>query len=419
MRVTRAWLNSLEPTHKGEYADDEVPGLRLRVSDKGGRSWSILVTPPNGRRKRLTIGSALIITPKQAREKARQLSAQARLGMTPRKASRSGPTIKKLFEAYQLSHDWAKLADSTRANWQSYFGVHILPHLGNRAPDSITKQDLRTWSGEVAKETPTAANRSFEALKRLYNWALDGNLIDCPNPLLRLPKPSPELQRDRVYTDAELKRALEATAGTPVEVLFRLLMLTMLRSGETRAIRLSWFDWQTNVLTLPAPATKSGTTHPVPLSTDAAFLLRGMGGVHEDSPVDRAKREAPAGADPALFPANTQDGTMGLPHRWMREIGEKAGIKELRLHDVRRTGASRLEDLQVESDVIEAALGHSRPSLTKTYRPGFPTAKVRTALTKLADHWREALGDAWWEPDEEEAESHRCGVCRVGHVARV
>lgn len=72
-----------------------------------------------------------------------------------------------------------------------------------------------------------------------------------------------------------------------------------------------------------------------------------------------------------------------------------------RLHDLRRTGASRLEELEVADDVIEAILGHSRPSLRRTYRPSAPLKKMGSALTALADHYRHALGEAWWEPDRE------------------
>jgi integrase len=95
---------------------------------------------------------------------------------------------------------------------------------------------------------------------------------------------------------------------------------------------------------------------------------------------------------------------MTSPHKTAHRIGEAAGVADFRLHDLRRTGASRMEALGVESDTIEAALGHSRPSLARTYRPAFPEAKVRAALTLLASHYRATLGPAWWEPDEAERE---------------
>jgi integrase len=270
----------------------------------------------------------------------------------------------------------------------------------------------------VAKETPTTANRAFEVLRRIYNWSADGELVSCANPCARLAKPSPERRRERVYSDDELGRVLAASAGTEVEALVRLAMLTLLRSGEMRAIRLGWISdadkLGAGLLTIPAEVTKNGSPHPVPLVTDAVALLEGFevggqtsGQTKADgspSPVQRARAAAESRGLPAedapLFPAATKAGYLDSPHKVMSQVGGAAGVRDFRLHDIRRTGAARMEVLGVESDTIEAALGHSRPSLHRTYRPAFPEAKVRAALRALADHYRDALGPAWWEPDE-------------------
>jgi hypothetical protein len=57
---------------------------------------------------------------------------------------------------------------------------------------------------------------------------------------------------------------------------------------------------------------------------------------------------------------------------------------------------TRVADLRLH------ALGHSRPSLVKTYRPEFPIAKVRAALDGLSKHWQEHLGTGRWMTDPAE-----------------
>lgn len=397
MCITREWLAALRPEDRAEYADTELPGLRLRANKTGARSWSVFVTLPDGRRKRLTVGSALTIGPRAAREKARQLAAEARLGKTPKRET-GGPTIATLAAAFMASHEWARLARGTRLNWALYVEHQILPALGKRDPATVTRADVRAWAGDIARSTPTTANRAFEVLRRIYNWGLDGELISCANPCARLAKPSPERRRSRVYSDDELRRILGASAGSSIEVLIRLVMLTLLRSGEARAIRYEWFDATRTLLTIPAAAAKSRTPHPVPLTVDAQALLFGL--YSGEAPTEPASETA---AGP-LFPADSRTGSLTSPHKAAQRVGEAAGVTDFRLHDLRRTGASRLEALGVESDVIEAALGHSRPSLARTYRPAFPEAKVRAALGRLAEHYWQALGAAWWEPDEAERE---------------
>ena len=257
---------------------------------------------------------------------------------------------------------------------------------------------MRAWAGEIARETPTTANRAFEVLRRIYNWAADGELIACANPCARLAKPSPERPRERVYSDDELRRILAASAGTSVSTIVRLVMLTLLRSGEARAIRHEWLDATNSLLTIPAAASKGRTPQ--------AVLFGLVVGEQPPVPIERAGTPSPPPEPPSgpLFPADSSSGWMGSPHKAAGRVGEAAGVPDFRLHDLRRTGASRLEALGVESDTIEAALGHSRPSLARTYRPAFPLDKVRAALTILASYYRATLGPAWWEPEEDERE---------------
>lgn len=406
MRLTREWIAALNPTRRAEYADDEMPGLRLRVSETGARSWSVLVTIA-GKRVRLHVGSLAILGPQQARERARKLAAKALLGKLEPKRSSDGLTIARLVEMFQRSHEWARLAPSTRVNWQLYIEHQILPTLGRREPGSVTRDDVRRWAGAIAAETPTTANRAFEVLRRVYNWAADGELVSCANPCARLAKPSPERRRERVYSTDELRRILAASAGTSIELLIRIVMLTLLRSGEARAIRYEWFDATRHLLTIPAAAAKSRSPHPVPLTIDAQALLFGLYSGEPPEPTPEPRTADSAASDTRtgpLFPSDSRTGSMGSPHKAVARVGEAAGVTDFRLHDLRRTGASRLEALGVESDVIEAALGHSRPSLARTYRPAFPEAKVRAALDRLAEHYWQTLGAAWWESDPRERE---------------
>jgi len=73
MRITREWLETLSPKKAREYSDDELSGLRLKVSPTA-RSWSVLVTLVAGV-KRLTMDIALTISPRQANVRGRKLAA--------------------------------------------------------------------------------------------------------------------------------------------------------------------------------------------------------------------------------------------------------------------------------------------------------------------------------------------------------
>jgi len=360
-----------------------------------------LVSGPNGRRHRVTIGNARIISPRQAREKARKLAAQVRLGLPTERKQRSGPTIRRLVEGFVASHEWSKTAPGTQAQRRSLLDNYVLPKLGSRAPESITRLDVKAWAGEVAREAATSGNRAQELLRRIYNWGIDSGLITCVNPCSRLAKPVKESARSRVYTTAELKRIVAASAGTRIETLVRLVMLTLTRSEETRAIKLGWMSRE--LITLPESVTKNGEAHPVPLVGDTEVLLFGIL-PNTPSPVSVAEAKGAAlglpRAQMRLFPAPTKSG-YAQDHKYgAAEVAEASGVPDFRLHDLRRTSAALLEtELLVDSYVIGSALGHKRQPLHSTYRPAFPTEKVRAALWKLALHYRKVLGDGWWIPD--------------------
>ncbi len=144
MQITREFITGLKVEKRTSFTDDEVPGLQLRASPTGAHSWIVLATLPDGRRKNMTIGSALVIKPKDARERAKTLSAQARLGKLEPKATTGGQTVATLAQAYLASAQFARLSTRTRYLYRGYAENWILPALGRRTPDSLTRDEVRT-----------------------------------------------------------------------------------------------------------------------------------------------------------------------------------------------------------------------------------------------------------------------------------
>ena len=69
--------------------------------------------------------------------------------------------------------------------------------------------------------------------------------------------------------------------------------------------------------------------------------------------------------------------------------GEKAKLKPWRLHDIRRTMATRLGDLGVFPHVVEAILNHisgHRAGVAGIYNRAIYASEKRAALQKWADH---------------------------------
>jgi integrase len=156
MRFTKTSVAALAAPVKGreEIADEEVPGLRVRVTETGARSWSVFRRVKNGLPVRVTIGDAYVITPTVAREKARAIIMQLALGNTPVRK----PTIKEQQEAAKSrkAHTLEALAfayvdylqqrgRNSYTDVRSIFTLHLVqraPQLANKTASSITAEEI-------------------------------------------------------------------------------------------------------------------------------------------------------------------------------------------------------------------------------------------------------------------------------------
>ena len=77
MKLTVRRLDTLRPRpgRRVDYADDDVPGLALRVTPQGAKTWSLRYRIEGGRRgrmRRLTLGAYPSVTLVDARKAARK-----------------------------------------------------------------------------------------------------------------------------------------------------------------------------------------------------------------------------------------------------------------------------------------------------------------------------------------------------------
>lgn len=192
------------------------------------------------------------------------------------------------------------------------------------------------------------------------------------SPCVGLRTPTPEKPRDRVYSTEEIAAIWTAVAGTEIEGLVPFVFCTGVRSEEARSARWSEIDLQSRLWTIPGERSKNAESHPLPLSIGALRVLR------------RLTR----GSDGVfLFPAPTREGFMDHPQKAILRVRETSGVADFRLHDIRRTVATRLSQMGTLDAVVEAVLGHTPPKLKRTYNRYQPIKEMRVAL----EAWSSAL----------------------------
>jgi integrase len=114
-------------------------------------------------------------------------------------------------------------------------------------------------------------------VRKLFNWAADRSVVEA-SPIVRIPKPGKETDRDRVLSEEEVVavwRAADAIGG-PFGPCIKLLFLTAQRRDEVAAMRWSEIELAGGMWTLPRERSKNDKAHEVPLAPLAVDLLQSL-----------------------------------------------------------------------------------------------------------------------------------------------
>jgi integrase len=146
-------------------------------------------------------------------------------------------------------------------------------------------------------------------------------------------------------------------------------------------------DLDGSIWRIPAERTKNGRPHDLPLSQPAIAILR-----------DRARhrrRDLVFGTGDGPFQgwSNAKRALDTRVLARLRKKDKKAQLAAWRLHDIRRTVATRLADIGVLPHVVEAILNHvsgHKAGVAGIYNRATYAAEKRMALDLWAKHVAEA-----------------------------
>lgn len=366
-----------------EYFDAAFPGLALRITKNGGKSWCAFYRF-GGRLRRFTLGRYPAIKPGQARMEAATALDRVREGFDPAEEKRARRDLRSphadSFSAvaydYLERHVAKNNSASTYQEAKRDIEHDALPKWGKRPIASISRRDVIDLVDRIiARGAPIQANRTLARLRALFNWAIEKDRV-AVSPVARMKLPTKERARDRVLSDDELRWFWAGCneIDWPFGPLVKLLLLTLQRRDEVSGMEWSELDFAKRTWTIPRERTKNKRgEHEVHLSDAAIAVLRSMPRVGDrlvftttgQTPVSgfsRAKRRL----GDAMIRA--QPRSLGLPkddktyRRAARLAPGKPFLTEIApwtLHDLRRTAATGMARLKVPPHVVDKILNHS------------------------------------------------------------
>ena len=373
--LTTEAIEALKQTGKQfEVVDGRVAGLRLRVSQDGAKTFTVLYTH-RGKKRRRWLGRFPDMGLAEARKEADAIIREVRAGRDPNAKKEPNAntlkTVSDLVEDFITRHVERHNKPSTVRGTSRILRKDIVEPWATRDVRDISRGDVAALIEGIAEErSPFGASNVFRAGRTFFNWLVSQQVIRT-SPFQGLRDPAGVKKRERVLTAEEIRAIWRATEkiGAPWSHIIRLLFVTGRRRGEVVEAEWREFDLEGGVWEIPARRSKGSRISIKPITAMVRVELDSLGGERKG----------------LLFPSRVEvsgNAVSGLSKMKAR-LDRMSCVADWRFHDIRRTVATNLGALGIADTTIARILDHRLigiPEVTGIYNRCHYVAEMREAI---------------------------------------
>ena len=335
-----------------EYCDEVTPGLSLRVSPSGSRTFVFNYRVGSGStdKRRMTLGRLPGLSLSEARRMASEVRLRVAQGYDPVVERRNACGDRSLTVAGLVDRFIEGYCERHQVTWrqtESFLRNHVVSRYGRYRAGDLTRSDVfRVLDDLTASGKDRTANLVQAHLRKCYNWGISRDLVEF-NPVSGIERQGRERSRDRVLSDGEVVRIWEAAdeIGGVKGAFVKMLFLTGQRISEVAGMTWGEVDLAGATWGLDRERTKMDRAHLVPLSGQALAVLDSLPRIEGVGHVFSSGRRG--------------DKAFSGFSKLKAEIDRISGVSGWRFHDIRRTVASGCAKIGVSQHILSRILNHA------------------------------------------------------------
>jgi integrase len=304
----------------------------------------------------------------------------------------------------QYLHEWLMvhkqvIRPRSYERYEAIIRLHLVPKLGKLPLQKLTGQHLQRLYTE--KLESGLSSTTVSAIHSMLHTALDDaikldiltrNVCESVSPPRKVHKEMKPLHPEQV------RQLLEVAKGHPQEALFILALATGMRRGELLGLKWQDINFERSVLQVQRALTRMPTglgykeTEPKTRKSRRSIVLTAFAvealKKHQARQLEMKKAAGEAWEEHDYVFCTTFGKHLHPGHDVLEELKKllkKAGLPDVRFHDLRHSTATLLLSKGVHPKVVQEILGHSEISMTlDTYSHVLPTMQ-KAAMEGLND----------------------------------